>query len=57
MSNSEQPISSDVDAPRPLTIEEARDRATYLITHRYVEDKNISELAERIMKAAESRKR
>jgi hypothetical protein len=56
MSNAEQPISSDVDAPRPLTIEEARQRATYLITHRYVEDKNISELAERIMRASEFRK-
>lgn len=56
MSNAEQPISSDDDAPRPLTIEEARERATYLITHRYVADQNISELAERIMKAAESRK-
>ena len=57
MSNAEQPILSDDVRHRPLTIEEARDRATYLITHRYVEDKNISELAERIMKAAESRKR
>jgi hypothetical protein len=56
MSNVEQPTSSDSDAPRPLTIEEARDRAMYLIEHRYVEDQNISELAERIMRASESRK-
>ena len=56
MSNAEQPISSDVDEHRPLTIEEARDRATYLILHRYVADQTISELAERIMKASESRK-
>ena len=43
MSNVEQPTSSDSDAPRPLTIEEARDRAMYLIEHRYVEDQNNSE--------------
>jgi hypothetical protein len=56
MSNVEQPTSSDADAPLPLTIEEARDRAMYLIEHRYVENQNISELAERIMRASESRK-
>ena len=56
MSNAEQPTSSDSDAPLPLTIEEARDRALYLIEHRYVENQNISELVERIMRASESRK-
>jgi hypothetical protein len=30
MSNVEQPTSSDADAPLPLTIEEARDRAMYV---------------------------